>query len=313
MTLTRFCRLDIHPVRAIVGGLALLALTAAPASAQAPPDPNPGALTFSGAFDVPTLYYLPRHPAGNRSGLHDVAVRRSEDRPDVGRRRRSRAAAINFGVWNSLHTGTSGTGRESTEKLHYEEDFYAALTLGFAKNDELHHAVHRVHESEREVHDGEGDPVQGLAGQQVRARTASIAFEFDTEPASGRRTSAQRGAPTSSSASAPAGPLGGGRATRRDSRQVRFERWPTTTSSMTGRTTRSGSSTSARSSPSRSRACPANSASWNFHVGARRLRVRRHDRGVQHRQGRRHEREHLHGAVRHWRVVLTVSNAQESV
>jgi hypothetical protein len=42
-----------------------------------------------------------------------------------------KSTAINFGIWNSLHTGSSGTDG-FTGGLHYEEDFYAAFTLGFA-------------------------------------------------------------------------------------------------------------------------------------------------------------------------------------
>jgi len=44
--------------RAIVASLALTAFSATPAMAQAPAaaDPNPGALTFSGAYDIPTIY-----------------------------------------------------------------------------------------------------------------------------------------------------------------------------------------------------------------------------------------------------------------
>ena len=77
-----------------------------------------------------------------------------------------KSSSVNFGVWNSLHTGSSGTGGPS-EKLHYEEDFYAALNLAFAKCDDVHDTVHGVHESEREFFDGQGDPVQGVVGQQV--------------------------------------------------------------------------------------------------------------------------------------------------
>ena len=41
-----------------------------------------------------------------------------------------KSVGINFGTWNSLHTGD--TGQESTSgKLWYESDFYAALGLGF--------------------------------------------------------------------------------------------------------------------------------------------------------------------------------------
>ena len=43
-----------------------------------------------------------------------------------------KTASINFGVWNSLQTGSSGLDND-VNKLHYEEDFYAALGLGFSK------------------------------------------------------------------------------------------------------------------------------------------------------------------------------------
>ena len=48
------------------------------------------------------------------------------------RREALKSATINFGVWNSLHTGSSGLDNE-VDKTHYEEDFYAALGLGFSK------------------------------------------------------------------------------------------------------------------------------------------------------------------------------------
>ena len=44
-----------------------------------------------------------------------------------------KSASINFGVWNSLHTGSSGLDNPTAKKQHYEEDFYAALGLGFSK------------------------------------------------------------------------------------------------------------------------------------------------------------------------------------
>ncbi len=59
-----------------------------------------------------------------------MAVRRPRHRPLLGRRRRVKSAAVNFGVWNSLHTGSSGSDGPS-EKLHYELDFYTTLSLGF--------------------------------------------------------------------------------------------------------------------------------------------------------------------------------------
>jgi hypothetical protein len=44
-----------------------------------------------------------------------------------------KSASFNFGIWNSLHTGSSGLDNSTTKKQHYEEDFYAALGLGFSK------------------------------------------------------------------------------------------------------------------------------------------------------------------------------------
>ena len=41
-----------------------------------------------------------------------------------------KSVGVNFGVWNSLQTGSSGSDGP-TGKLHYEEDFYATLALGF--------------------------------------------------------------------------------------------------------------------------------------------------------------------------------------
>src|SRR6185295_10530791 len=42
-----------------------------------------------------------------------------------------KSVAVNVGVWNSLHTGTSGSD-VATKSMHYEEDFYSTLTLGFS-------------------------------------------------------------------------------------------------------------------------------------------------------------------------------------
>lgn len=114
--------------------------TAAPA-AQAPPaptktpppDPNPGDLTFTGNVDVlsktPYIFrgivqeskpQLTLWPAG------DLGIALYSGKAAL------KSASVNIGVWNSLHTGSSGLDG-SSKKLHYEEDFYAALGLGFSK------------------------------------------------------------------------------------------------------------------------------------------------------------------------------------
>ncbi len=43
-----------------------------------------------------------------------------------------KSVGVNVGVWNSLQTGSSGSDGFSGH-MHYEEDFYTTLSLGFAK------------------------------------------------------------------------------------------------------------------------------------------------------------------------------------
>src|SRR3954469_18665757 len=130
--------------RALRTGLPIVAFTlllAAPAAAQTapaagstpPPDPNPGSLTFTGNVDVlagtPYIFRgivqeadpkLTLWPAG------DIGIALYSGKGGL------KSASVNFGVWNSLQTGSSGLDSASG-KLHYEEDFYMALGLGFSK------------------------------------------------------------------------------------------------------------------------------------------------------------------------------------
>ena len=101
--------------------------TAAPAAAQ--DDPNPGALTVTAGLDVPTVYFFrgirqEADPALTLWPFGDLGIALYAGEGGL------RSAGVNIGVWNSLHTGTSGTGGLA-DRLHYEEDFYATLALGF--------------------------------------------------------------------------------------------------------------------------------------------------------------------------------------
>jgi hypothetical protein len=100
---------------------------AATASAQA--DPNPGALTITAGLDFPTLYFF--------RGIRQEVDPKLTMWPfgDLGIALYSgdgglKSASVNVGVWNSLHTGSSGSDGP-TGGLHYEEDFYTTLGLGF--------------------------------------------------------------------------------------------------------------------------------------------------------------------------------------
>lgn len=116
--------------RVAVAMLTLALATAGVARAQGS-DPNPGAITFTGGLDAPSVYVFrgivqesdpkltlwPYGDLGLALASGDGAVK---------------SVGVNLGVWNSLMTGTSGTDG-FTEHSHYEEDFYATLGVGFSK------------------------------------------------------------------------------------------------------------------------------------------------------------------------------------
>jgi hypothetical protein len=101
---------------------AAMLLTFATGTARAQDDPNPGAITLTTGIDFPTVYFFrgirqESDPALTTFAFGDVGIALTD------------RASINFGVWNSLHTGTSGTGT-TDKKSHYEEDFYVMVNLG---------------------------------------------------------------------------------------------------------------------------------------------------------------------------------------
>ena len=117
--------------RAVLAAAVLALGTAGPAFAQTADDPNPGALTFTGGFDVlPKVPYIFRgivqesDPKVTLWPYADLGIALFSGDGGLS------SVGINFGVWNSLHTGSSGLDGP-TERLHYEEDFYATLALGF--------------------------------------------------------------------------------------------------------------------------------------------------------------------------------------
>ena len=97
----------------------LLAATAGSVRAQAS-DPNPGAVTLTTGVDFPTVYFFrgirqEAEPKLTMFAYGDVGIAFSR-------------ATFNFGVWNSLHTGSSGSDVPG-RSIHYEEDFYASLSI----------------------------------------------------------------------------------------------------------------------------------------------------------------------------------------
>ena len=104
----------------------LVAALAAPAQAQ--DDPNPGALTIAGAIDFTNAYMF----RGIRQETDNLIT---WPYFDLGLALYSgegglKSVGVNFGTWNSLHRGPSGS-EGFNRKLWYESDFYATLGLGF--------------------------------------------------------------------------------------------------------------------------------------------------------------------------------------
>jgi hypothetical protein len=113
---------------AVVAAVGVMVLTSAPAFAQEAKDPNPGALTLTGSIDFLNQYMF-RGIRQNSTGIAiwpamDLGVSAYSGEGGL------KSAGINFGTWNSLHTGDTGQDGPSG-KLWYESDFYAVLGFGF--------------------------------------------------------------------------------------------------------------------------------------------------------------------------------------
>jgi hypothetical protein len=113
---------------AVVAVVGVVVMTSAPAFAQEAKDPNPGALTLTGSIDFLNQYMF-RGIRQNSTGIAswpsmDLGI--SAYSGDGG----LKSVGINFGTWNSLHTGDTGQDGPSG-KLWYESDFYASLGFGF--------------------------------------------------------------------------------------------------------------------------------------------------------------------------------------
>lgn len=110
----------------VVASAALLA--AVPGTARAQDDPNPGALTFTGGVDIPSLYVFrgivqEADPGFTMFPYGDLGIALASSDGGV------KSVGVNIGTWHSLMTGSSGS--DGFGRVHYEEDFYATLALGF--------------------------------------------------------------------------------------------------------------------------------------------------------------------------------------
>ncbi|MQA31598.1 MAG: hypothetical protein GEU82_17485 [Luteitalea sp.] len=113
----------------VCSAAALSISMAGPAEAQAAGDPNPGSITFTGGIDFPSVYVFrgilqEADPKLTMWPYGDIGLALATGDGAV------KSVGLNIGVWHSLHTGSSGSDGPS-DRLHYEEDFYTTLSLGF--------------------------------------------------------------------------------------------------------------------------------------------------------------------------------------
>jgi hypothetical protein len=113
---------------ALVAAIGLVAVSAAPALAQAPAEPNAGNLSVSAGADALNTYMF-------RGIIQDDTELITWPYADLGFSFYEgdgglKSVGVNVGTWNSLHTGAAGSDGESG-KMWYESDFYASLGLEF--------------------------------------------------------------------------------------------------------------------------------------------------------------------------------------
>jgi hypothetical protein len=115
--------------KSMLAAAALVTCLASPAAAQ--DDPNPGAITISGALDFSNAYMF----RGIRQETEGLVM---WPYLDVGLSLFSgegsfKSFGVNFGTWNSLHANSpSGSDNPRNGKLWYESDFYTTFGFGFA-------------------------------------------------------------------------------------------------------------------------------------------------------------------------------------
>ena len=167
--------------------VAVLCCLTAPAMAQ--DDPNPGAMTLTGAFDFTNAYMFRGIPQ-DESGLimwpyADLAI--ALHSADSG----LKSATVNLGTWNSLHTGNAGLDGPS-EKLWYESDFYATFSVGFGPGVSVgatytaYTSPNGMFSTVKEIAFKVGADDSGYLGKFAVKPYALFAFELDTEQGIGQ-------------------------------------------------------------------------------------------------------------------------------
>jgi hypothetical protein len=168
----------------------MLGLSGSPAWAQdASTDPNPGALTVTGNIDFLNQYMF-RGIRQNSTGMaiwpsFDLGVAAYSGEGGL------KSVGVNFGTWNSLHTGDTGQDGPSG-KLWYESDFYASLGFGFGGGAAFtttytaYTSPNNSFSTVKEIMFKLGVDDSGKLGKAAVKPYVIYAFEFDTDVATGQ-------------------------------------------------------------------------------------------------------------------------------
>jgi hypothetical protein len=176
----------------VIGGLALPAA----AQDQAASNPNPGAIHITGATDFTNAYMF-------------RGIRQDDTRVitwpyfDLGLALYSgggavKSAAVDFGTWNSIHSGDTGARSNTTGlgcacgKAWYESDFYTTLGLGFGGGTSLattytaYTSPNNGFSTVKELAFKLAVDDSGSLGKAALKPYALFAFEFNTAPGQGQ-------------------------------------------------------------------------------------------------------------------------------
>jgi hypothetical protein len=160
----------------------LVGCLTAPAMAQ--DDPNPGAMTITGAFDFTNAYMFRGIPQ-DESGVimwpyFDLGIALFSSDTGV------KSVGVNFGTWNSLHTGNAGL--DGPGRLWYESDFYATASVGFGPGMSVgatytsYFSPNGMFTTVKELAFKVGADDTPYLGRFAVKPYALFAFELDTEP-----------------------------------------------------------------------------------------------------------------------------------
>ena len=181
---------------AVVAVTGLVLMTSAAAFAQEAKDPNPGAITLTGSVDFLNQYMF-RGIRQNSTGMVTWPAM------DLGLAAYSgdgglKSVGINFGTWNSLHSGDTGADSDDSGlgcacgKLWYESDFYASLGFGFGGGTSFtttytaYTSPNNGFTTVKEIMFKFAMDDSGKLGKAAVKPYIAIAQEFGTEPGTGQ-------------------------------------------------------------------------------------------------------------------------------